>query len=88
MAIPTKLFSPNNGGGKMINGAPTVLLNKRPACRFGDIVSGHGLHPPNPIVTASASIIVVGQRLGYLSSLDACKHMMIPMEADIQVSPK
>lgn len=88
MPIPTKLFSPNNGGGMMINGALTVLVNGRPACRFGDIVSGHGLHPPNPIVTASPSVIVEAKPQGYLTSLDACGHFMIPAEPNVLVSQK
>ena len=85
MPIPTKLFSPNSGGGRMIVGAPTVLINGRPTCRIGDIVSGHGLHPPNPIVNGTPSVVVQGRPIGHLTSLDACGHIMIPTEPDVLV---
>ena len=88
MPIPSKMGSLNSGGGISFMGDPTVIINGRPASRVGDFVTGHPyLHPPNPIVLGSNSVIVGGRRLGFLGCLDACHHVMIPHESDVLVGP-
>lgn len=91
MPIPTKLGSRNTAGGIAMMGDTSVLINGRQASRIGDYVTGHpGFdprhpHPPNPIVTGSHNVIVGGRPLGYLSVLDACRHIMIPHESDVLI---
>jgi uncharacterized Zn-binding protein involved in type VI secretion len=53
---------------------------------MGDYVTGHPyLHPANPIVLASRSVIIEGRPQGFLGSYDACGHVMIPHESDVLV---
>lgn len=87
MPIPAKLGTVNSGGGVSFQGDLTVIINGRPASRFGDFVTGHPyLHPPNPIILASRSVLIGGRPQGFLGSFDACGHIMLPMESDVQVS--
>ena len=85
MPIPAKLGSYNNGGGVSFQGDYTVIMNGRPASILGDFVTPHFQHPANPIVVGSKSVLIGGRPQGFLGSLDACGHFMIPVEADIQV---
>lgn len=92
MPIPAKIGTYNSGGGVSFMGDPSVIMQGRPTSRFGDYVTGHpGFdplhpHPPNPIVIGSRSVIVGGKPQGFLGSLDACRHHMIPYEASVIVS--
>jgi uncharacterized Zn-binding protein involved in type VI secretion len=85
MPIPAKIGTMNNGGAVSFMGEPTVLINGRPASRLGDFVTPHGLHPANPIILASRSVIIGGKPQGFLGSFDVCGHIMIPFESDVQV---
>lgn len=86
MPIPAKIGTYNNGGGVSYMGARSVIVQGRPASRFGDYVTGHPyLHPANPIVLASRSVIIEGRPQGFLGSYDACGHVMIPHESDVLV---
>lgn len=86
MPIPAKLGTFNSGGGVSFMGDPTVIMNGRPASRFGDFVTPHPyLHPANPIVLGSKSVLVGLKPQGFLGSYDACGHVMLPVEADVLV---
>lgn len=86
MPIPAKMGTYNNAGGVSIMGASSVIIQGRRASRKGDYVTGHPyLHPANPIVLASRSVIIEGRPQGFLGSYDACGHIMIPTESDVLV---
>jgi uncharacterized Zn-binding protein involved in type VI secretion len=86
MPIPAKFGTYNSGGGVSFQGDPTVIVNGRQSSRFGDMVTPHPyLHPANPIVLGSASVLVGLKPQGFLGSYDACGHVMLPVEADVLV---
>ncbi|NDB57132.1 hypothetical protein EB001_01590 [bacterium] len=86
MPIPAKMGTYNDGGGFAIMGAVSVIVQGRRASRKGDYVTGHPyLHPGNPIVLGSRSVIIEGREQGFLGSFDACGHRMIPHEASVMV---
>ena len=93
MPIPAKMGTFNNGGGVAMMGARSVIIQGRQASRIGDYVTGHPgndprhPHPPNPIVLGSKSVIIEGRPQGFLGSIDACHHVMIPHESSIMVGP-
>lgn len=94
MPIPTKKGSPNTGGGVVVNGLESFLINGRAAARVGDLYSGHpGFdprhpHPPNPIITGAPSIIVGGRPLGYLGVFESLRHTAIPSESNVIIGPR
>lgn len=56
-ACVTPLPVPPHGPGVVIDGSPTVLINKLPACRLGDTIL-EPVGPPNKIVKGEMTVII------------------------------
>jgi uncharacterized Zn-binding protein involved in type VI secretion len=94
MPIPTKKGSLNTGGGIIIRGEPSVLINGRDAARVGDFYTGHpGFdprhpHPPNWIINGAQSIRVGGRALGYLGTFEQLGHNAVPTESNVLIGTR
>jgi len=60
-----RLQDPTSGGGMVISGAPTVLINGRPAARVGDLIQTPRFEPPvacvgGPILSGSSTVFIGG----------------------------
>lgn len=79
MGLPAlRLGDINAGGGVLIMGAMTVLINGRPAARIGDLNTPHPpKHPPNPLVIGVPTIIVEGRPASHLMHIEALGHPYI-----------
>ena len=53
----TPLPIPPHGGGVVINGSKTVLINGLPACRMGDTIL-EPVGPPNKITTGYLTVLI------------------------------
>lgn len=83
MPSVVRIGDPNAAGGLAVfPGAPTVLVNGRPACITGDLVTPHpccgrpgcGIHCAALTTLGSLSVLAEGKPLVYVGSPDTCFH--------------
>lgn len=81
--LPTlRLGDLNAGGGALIMGQMNVLTNNRPTCRLGDVCSPHPgfgkkIHPPNPLIIGSLTVMVGNRPAGKITKIEALRHPYI-----------
>lgn len=81
MPPAVRIGDPNLGGGLAVfPGAMSVLINGRPACTTGTIVTPHLGCPLNPLhcvavtTIGSLSVLAEGKPINYVGSPDTCFH--------------
>lgn len=81
MPPAVRIGDPNLGGGLAVfPGAMSVLINGRPACTTGTIVTPHLGCPKNKLhcvavtTIGSLSVLAEGKPINYVGSPDTCFH--------------
>lgn len=68
----------NSGGGAVLNGINSILVNGRPvAAKTFSNVKGHDTHPTNPIVEGDHTVLVGTFPIAFITCKCACGHIMI-----------
>lgn len=68
----------NSGGGAVINGIDSILVNRRVvAVKTESFVSGHDDHDPNPIVEGDYTVLMGTFPVAFITCACACGHIMI-----------
>ena len=69
-----RLGDVNSGGGAILNGDPTVLVNLRPTAFFGSKVSPHLKHPLSATTSTNFTVLVNGRPITTVGDIDVCGH--------------
>ena len=69
----------NLGRGMLFMGQLNVLTNNRPASRMGDLCTPHPaigkkIHPPNPLLIGSLTVLIGGRPAGKVTKFELLKH--------------
>jgi uncharacterized Zn-binding protein involved in type VI secretion len=72
-----RLGDVNSGGGAIILGDPTVLVNLRPAAFLGSKVSPHLKHPVSATTSTNKTVLVNGKPITTVGDIDICGHARV-----------
>jgi uncharacterized Zn-binding protein involved in type VI secretion len=89
--LPTlRLGDFNLGRGVLFMGQLNVLTNNRPTSRLGDLCTphpGHGkkIHPPNPLVTGSLTVLIGNRPAGKVTKVEALLHPYVSGSTNVLI---
>lgn len=73
------------GGIYISTNSVNLFVNGRPAGSLFSVISGHDLHIPNPIVTASTTVFSGNTPIARLSDRAACGHATTTASSNVRV---
>lgn len=78
----------NNGGGKIVRGASTVVCNGRPVGLHVSPITGHGkgVHGSSVTTNGSPSVLCEGSPVLRVGSGNSCGHVIIQGSGDVVVA--
>ena len=87
-----RLGDPNSGGGLIMNGDPTVLVNGRPIATIGCKVTPHppgqGLHVTGFTTANQYTVVVNGKPVATTTAVDTCGHPRTVGSLDVIIGAK
>ena len=75
----------NSGGGQVVSGIPTVLVNGQPISVDGSTVSPHGTHGPAFTTSGSHTVLAGGRPVNYVGNPDSCGDQRVNGSPDVIV---
>jgi uncharacterized Zn-binding protein involved in type VI secretion len=77
---------PHISGGTIISGAPTVLIEGKPAARMTDSILCNGAPPhPDTILKGSSTVLICNMPAAYMSCSTASGGMIINGATTVQI---
>lgn len=78
MPFVSRIGDTNAGGGKVLTGAPTVLVAGRPAAQLFSAISPHWKkHYVSSVSSASPRVLAGGKPVARITSSNTCGHPLI-----------
>jgi uncharacterized Zn-binding protein involved in type VI secretion len=67
----------NSGGGVIITGDPTVLVNGKPVAVFGSTVAPHPKHKLSSTTSNNRTVLVNGKPITTVGDIDTCRDVRV-----------